>query len=426
MISNIKTKLLSSSLFKDSFWALSGNAIGKGLTLAAGIVVARFLGKDLYGEYGMIKSTLLYIAVFSTFGIGFTATKYIAQYKKEHPEQIESIIKNSIIITLFLSFTLASLLFVFAKDVANFLDAPNLYRSLRLMSVAVIFNAVNSAQGGLLAGFNAFKNMAICSCIVGGLTFIYSLIFTYFWGLEGAVLALTLSHITSCLLYNIFVRKFLKNYSFSNYSYENPLLKKMIKFSFPIALQEGCNSLVHWASIFLLIKMTNYGELGLYSASSQWYAIIMFVPSVLRNVTLSHLSGSIDDKKQHKKTLYTMLGVNFIATFIPFIVVLIFSGFIVSIYGDSFYSLRSVLNVHILNSIIGCLSSIFIQEFIAQGRNWFVFICSLTRDCLIILVTYFCISYYLSDGALILVSVSLVVRSLYLLTLFLKYKKENS
>lgn len=52
-IVEIKKRLLSSNLFKDSFWALFGTVIGKALSLFAGIIVARFLGKGLYGEYGM-------------------------------------------------------------------------------------------------------------------------------------------------------------------------------------------------------------------------------------------------------------------------------------------------------------------------------------------------------------------------------------
>ena len=53
-------RLKSSDLFKDSFWALAGSALGKGLSLLAGIAVARFLGKEVYGEYGTIRTCLLY------------------------------------------------------------------------------------------------------------------------------------------------------------------------------------------------------------------------------------------------------------------------------------------------------------------------------------------------------------------------------
>ena len=48
----IKQKI-NSKLFRDSFWAVFGNGIGNALMLLSGIIIARLLGKDLYGEYGI-------------------------------------------------------------------------------------------------------------------------------------------------------------------------------------------------------------------------------------------------------------------------------------------------------------------------------------------------------------------------------------
>lgn len=82
---NIKsrfTHLLKSQFLNDSFWALLGSVLAKGMTLVGAIVVARFLGKEIFGEYGTIRSTLMNIAIFSTFGLGYTATKFIAEHKK--------------------------------------------------------------------------------------------------------------------------------------------------------------------------------------------------------------------------------------------------------------------------------------------------------------------------------------------------------
>ena len=69
MIDIIKNRFRNSALLKDSSWSLIGNIVGKGFSLIAGIVVARCLGKEVYGEYGIIKSTLLMIALFSSFGL---------------------------------------------------------------------------------------------------------------------------------------------------------------------------------------------------------------------------------------------------------------------------------------------------------------------------------------------------------------------
>ena len=97
---NLLTKLKKNQLFKDSVWSLFGNVVGRGLALVSGIFVARFLGKDIFGEYGIIKNTILTIGVFSTFGLGYTTTKYIAEFKEFSRELIPLFVKTANKITL--------------------------------------------------------------------------------------------------------------------------------------------------------------------------------------------------------------------------------------------------------------------------------------------------------------------------------------
>ena len=47
-IIQIKNRLLANKLTVDSFWAILGNLLLKGLALVSGVLVARFLGKDIY------------------------------------------------------------------------------------------------------------------------------------------------------------------------------------------------------------------------------------------------------------------------------------------------------------------------------------------------------------------------------------------
>ena len=79
----MRCNIKENTFFKDSFWAVVGNGSGYGLLLLAGIIIARLLGKDLYGEYGFIKTTMFQFAAFATLGLGYTATKFIAQYKTD-------------------------------------------------------------------------------------------------------------------------------------------------------------------------------------------------------------------------------------------------------------------------------------------------------------------------------------------------------
>lgn len=74
----IKNSIKQKVFFQDSALMLLGNGLGNGLMLVAGIIVARILGNDLYGQYGLVKTTMFYIASLSTFGLAFSITKYVS------------------------------------------------------------------------------------------------------------------------------------------------------------------------------------------------------------------------------------------------------------------------------------------------------------------------------------------------------------
>lgn len=419
----IYQKLKGSRLFKDSFWALLGSALGKGLSLLAGIYVAQFLGKETYGEYGMIKNTLMYIAIFSSFGLGYTATKFIAENWNANIDKCFETHKTVTIITLIMSGFLALLLIVFAEPFSIWIDAPDLNLTLRISAIAIIFNAVNTTQIGELSGFNAYKVIAINNTIAGIITFILSVVLTYYYGLNGAILALILSLGFNCLLNRLSITKYI-NGKRGNKTYNMQYFKEIIHFSFPIALQESLYSIVTWLSMLLLIKLSNYGELGILSAASQWGAVLAFIPNSLRNVALSYLSQSSNTTSQNHKVLKRLLAINFLATAIPFIIIFLLSDYICSWYGESYIGLRSVLNICVLTTIITSLTNVYTQEFIALNRNWFLFYSRLMRDSGIILCAYFILA--VSDRAALTMSIiTLSFQMLYLILIGYKYNTIN-
>ena len=83
------------------FWTFAGTVISRGLMFVATVAVARILGKTAYGELGMIQSTVGMFSVFAGFGLGLTATKYVAELillrQINDYVQINNLIKNNAI-----------------------------------------------------------------------------------------------------------------------------------------------------------------------------------------------------------------------------------------------------------------------------------------------------------------------------------------
>lgn len=415
---DLMNRLLKSKLVNDSFWALFGNIMGKGLALAAGIIVARFLGKDIYGEYGIIRNTLMSLAIFSTFGLGYTATKYVAEYKNSKPEYIKIILKYCINITLIVSGIMALLLLISANYISeNILNAPHLTIPLRLVAVWIVFNAVTTTQIGILAGFNEFKGMARVNTITGVATFITSLVFTYLWKLEGALIALLISQILNWYLNLILVKKH-KSKLFSDELSKKNLIKEIINFSLPVALQEATYSATTWLTSLLLIKLSSFGQLGLFSAAMQWNAIILFIPGILRNVILSHLSESVNNQKQHIRVLKLTLFINFLVTFTLSVSVFFMADLIVGFYGPTFLGLKEVIRFALIITIFSSLSNVYTQAYLSKGKSWLIFLIRFIRDAGVLLLSYFLLLNTEGNlGAMALIYSSLILDIFFLLLL---------
>lgn len=416
-----KEKLLQSRLFKDSFWALFGNAIGKLLILITGVIIANYLGSNEYGQYEMVKSTLLYLSIFSTFGLGITGTSYVAKYKGSNPKRLNDVFYNITKITIYTSGIISIAIFVFANQVANYLGLASLAIILRISAIAVIFNALNNSQIGLLGGMGNFKIVSTNNIITGIFSFVISVFLCYSVGLKGAVIALCITYVFNYLVNERSLKKIKENYP--KPQNDKVMRNEMIKFSLPIALQEALQSFCGWITIAILVKMTDYTQLGIFSASSTWIAAISFVPSVLKNVTLSHLSNS---RSNHRTIVNKMLLVNFIATISMFLVIFLFSGLIAKGYGNSFSGIDTVLNIMVFSSVIGCMGSVFVQELISISKNWLSLYISLLKNFIVIVIGTTLIINTPIIGSMAFAISTLSANIIYLVCLFFSYKYYTS
>lgn len=416
-------RLRGSALFKDSFWALIGSAAGKGLSLIAGIAIARFLGSEVYGEYGTIKNTLMMIAIFSSMGLGYSATKFIAESRTSNDhKRVFDTHKIASILTYIMSGCIALLVIIGAGQIAIWLEAPHLSSALRFSAIAIIFNAVNTTQAGELAGFGAYKELARNNTIAGIITFFTSVLLTYFYNFDGAIIALIISLFFNAVLNRITIGKCIANKDNAG-KIDKAYIKEIIKFSIPIALQEGLYSVTHWGTIIIMVKLANYTEIGLSSAANQWMAVILFIPGALRNVALTHLSASNNDQKRNRDILKRLLAINFVSTFVPFMVISALSGWIESWYGDSFDGLQAVLNVCVFTAIVNSQTNVLTQEYMAHGKNWFLFFSRLIRDIGILVSLYIALQTF-GHGALTSAIVTLLWQLGYLVVLLAKLTKQ--
>lgn len=384
--------------------------------LLSGILIARFLGKDLYGEYGIVKSTMFLMSLFATFGLGDTSTKYIAEYIHKDASQIRNIIKSSVRIVGLFSGSMCLLLIIGAESLAEFVKVPHMAVAFRFLGVIIIFRALNMVGAGILGGFKDYKRLGINN-VLAGLTMIgLAVPLTLLWDLKGSLLALLASQVLLSVLNLTVVSRKSRRYTGSGGMQQ--FEREMISFSFPFALNEFVYTVCSWFATLLMTRYSSVGELGVSSAAGQWNSIIMFMPGLLGNVILSYLSTTAGTNgRQHTLIIRRMLLVNLVCTVIPLLIVAIFSDLITDFYGPTFVTMKPVLLVYIFGTIFTCLTRVFQSNLMSEGKKWRAFAIRSSYNFLQLVVTYMVLRF--TNGVNAAYNMAWVSSSIALFSLFL-------
>ena len=161
-INRLRASDIAGRMTKGALWSFTGTALGKFFVLLTGIICARILGKEGFGELGIIRSTLGMFIILGSGGIGVTATRYIAAYRTNEKKHAAAIYRLSSVFTMIVGFIITFILLglsdILTEDVLN---SRKLSTPIIIGSMVLLFSILNSSENGTLAGLEDFKSIAI-------------------------------------------------------------------------------------------------------------------------------------------------------------------------------------------------------------------------------------------------------------------------
>lgn len=365
----IISKIKSSSLIKDSLWSVIGSVVGYGLSLISGVLLARSMGTEIYGEFGLIKQTLTQISVISTFGLGVTCTHFVSKHKKSGI--LNGICSATASISIVFSSILGILLYVFSEKLAIFLGSVNLDVPLKITAFILILNSCFISSQGLLSGMKQFKYIAVLKFIYGFSMLLSCISLYQLYGLNGAVIGILVTYLLVVIVVFGHIAATLHGIS-ASWRKVKKYGSILVRFSTPIAIQECFYATLSWLLIAIVAKFSSFNQLGIYSAALQWLNVIMFIPMAMRFVALSYLSSSTKDENDHKKVLSKIVLITVLSVFLPLTIVVVGADYISSFYGTSFIGLPTVMRVVCLSSVFESIVFVITQEYTSYGHTWII------------------------------------------------------
>ena len=401
-IKNLFSDSLYNKIFTNSFWILSGNIVSKLVLLVATILMTNYLSKEEYGQFGIIKSTILMFVMFASMELGITATKYVSQYKNSNRLKVENIVGLSTLFSIIVSFILAITVYFFASNIANQINAPNLTKEIQISSFILFFASLNGVQAGILAGLERFKELSINTTIAGLFSSICLIIASKFYSLSEIVIAFGLNYVLLFILNFLTLRKFFYNsYSVKLFSLNNfNELGVIWRFSFPAILAGLMVSPVTWICNYLLVNQVNgYHEMANFDIANQWRNTILFIPSALSQIVLPLLSSSIEDQKNYKKIFNINLKINFYLGSGLALLFTILSPLIIKLYGENYQNALLPMVIMFITTAIITVNNVIGQAIASQDKMWLGFIVNSIWATSLIFFTYVTINIY-NMGAL--------------------------
>lgn len=374
-LARLEASPLGMRLVSGTFWSVAGAVVSRGLMLMASILVARILGQEVYGEYGMIRSTVNMFVIFAGFGLGVTATKHVAEFRRSDPERAGRIIALSGTFALGTSVVVATaVLFCAPWLAAETINAPHLAPLLRIGAFILLVNGLNGAQTGALSGFEAFRTIAKVNLWVGLASFPLLVSGAYLGGLEGTVWALLFTMVFHWLLNHLALRTLTREqgvlWTLRDCLQEWPILWN---FSLPGALAGFMVAPVLWACNALLVNQPGgYAQMGIFGAAEQWRAAILFVPGMIAGISLPMLSSlhGRNDAVRYRKLLKYNVIINTGASAGIAIPIALLAPWIMRSYGEDFAEGYWVLICLAVSAVLVAVNGVVGRAIASRGKMW--------------------------------------------------------
>lgn len=339
------------------------------------LIAGRFLGREVYGRFAIVQSTVIALAGLSSLGLGVTATKCASQYRDSDPARAGRTLGLSSLVALTAAGLCGTALWTFAPVIASsVLAAPSLASELRLASIYVFFATLNGHQIGALAGFGAFARAARITALgsIPSLTLAYLLTRSY--GLDGATSALALQAFLLWALNQIALRLECSGHGV-RISYAGAWKERrcLANLSVPAAASGVLASSAIWCAGALLVRQRDgFREMVLFSAANGLRLIVMFLPNMFARVTAPLMNGVLSkgDWRLYRQTFRLNLLLSVGAATAGALIIAGARSHILGFFGRDFRDPRGAVLVLLAATIVEVVANSLYQALFAHGRLW--------------------------------------------------------
>ncbi len=354
---------------KGGFHYLLGLVISTVISSVGTIFIAKMLGDELYGLYGIVLTVPTIIIIFRDWGVSSAMVRYTAQYRAENrASEIRSIFFAGIIFEIVVGLILAVISLLISGFVAT--DVYNRPEITPLIQIASITILTSGLIGAATAAFTGIEKMhynsvmLICQAIIK--TLLVIALVALGLGTSGAVVGYTVGTAVAGIIGLAFTliifKKLPKPFSLKLETKE--YTKEMLRFGLPLSIATIVASFLAQFYVFLLPIYYTFdnGTLGSYYMAVNFVVLISFFAIPVTSMLFPAFS-KLDPKKDGRtlKNVYqfSIKYASLLVVPVATLVMCLAEPAITSIFGDAYGSaplFLAGLSINYLFTAFGSLS----------------------------------------------------------------------
>lgn len=339
-------------------WKVLERLCSQGINLVVQIVLARLLLPSDFGSLAIIMAITNYVSIFVQSGLA-TA---IVQKKNLGSKDVNTLFTSSLVIAFFMYIGL----YILSPIITQVYDMPELIWPLRVVSLVLFLNAINSVQMALFTRNMQFKQIFLRSVIAVPLSGLIGIILAYIgWGLW-ALIAYTLIN----MLLTVIVMALTSNYCLRfTFCWESA--KILYSFSVKILLSSLVSGFGDTLRTLVIGKKYDINDLAYYDKSYTYSSyFVQIINSSVASVLLPTFSRRQDD--MNVVLAMARRSVQVISFFvIPFLTLIacIAHPLVNLLLTDIWLPCVPFLVIFCILRIPGCLTSVDKQVYYSLGNS---------------------------------------------------------
>jgi O-antigen/teichoic acid export membrane protein len=330
-------------------------------SLAAGIIVAHWLGAEGVGQLAVINVAVATLVQLGSFGLPSSNTYFIAQDQA----RFRAAALNSLMFALGIGLLIALALSAAASWRPDWFGL-NSAGLMRIAAISIPFQLITLIGLNILLAVGKVRQFNILDLVSQSFVFINAVcVWLVVRGdLETLVWWNTATSVLASLLIALVLTVSAKNLVQSRWRADIALLRRMITYGLKFHISILAGAIIIRADLLVVNHFRGAADAGVYSVASQFALLLMLLPGVIATLLFPRVTTEQDARGE------TTCLVTRYTAFIMFICCLAavpFSLLLPLVYGVAFYDATGLLWILLPGVYLIGLESVLVQHFNALG-----------------------------------------------------------